>query len=120
MAKAVSPFAERLRTLREAAGLSQYALAKRSGLSKQSLSKLEMGESEPTWETVQKLALVLGADCREFTYPAMTVPGEAAGELRLRGRPPKATPAPPPAGNLEEEAAAGQRKARPARGRKGK
>jgi transcriptional regulator with XRE-family HTH domain len=67
-------FAECLRQLREAADLTQYALAKRTGLSKQALSRLEMGEREPTWTTVQKLALALGVDCRQFVDPTLTLP----------------------------------------------
>jgi transcriptional regulator with XRE-family HTH domain len=62
-------FAERLRNLRESAGLSQYALAKRAGLSKQGMSRLEMGEREPTWITVQRIAAALGVSCEAFTDP---------------------------------------------------
>ena len=39
-------FAARLTELREEAGLSQYALAQKSGVSKQALSRLEKGELE--------------------------------------------------------------------------
>jgi transcriptional regulator with XRE-family HTH domain len=85
-------FADRLRGLREAAGLSQYALAKKSGLSKQALSNLEAGNREPTWQTVQLLATALGADCTAFADPGL-VPPEAA-PARPRGRPRKAAPGP--------------------------
>lgn len=95
-------FAGRLRELREAAELSQYALARRSGVSKQMLSKLELGEREPSWVTVQKLAAALGVDCTEFNDPGLTVPGGAGAEptepARPRGRPRKSPePAPPAA-----------------------
>jgi len=83
-------FAERLQALREGRGLSQYALAKQAGLSKQSLSRLERGERQPTWETVQLLALALGVDCREFTDTGLTVPGEQPPGKP--GRPRKAEP----------------------------
>jgi transcriptional regulator with XRE-family HTH domain len=107
-------FAGRLKDLREGAGLSQYALAKRSGLSKQALSNLELGAREPTWETVQRLALALGVDCRAFVDPGLTLPPErpATG----RGRPPKhkaesaprpGQPAPPPAEDLEGQGEVG-------------
>jgi transcriptional regulator with XRE-family HTH domain len=83
-----SPFGSTLARLREAAGLSQYALAKRSGLSKQALSNLEMGAREPSWLTVQRLALALGVDCRKFTDPDLALP--APEEPRPVGRPRKA------------------------------
>jgi transcriptional regulator with XRE-family HTH domain len=74
MADRPSTFADRLRRLREAAGLSQYALAKLSGLSKQSLSRLELGMREPAWDTVQRLALALGVDYAAFADPNLTLP----------------------------------------------
>ena len=80
-------FADRLKSLREAAGLSQYALAQRSGLTKQALSRLELGENEPTWATVQLIAAALGVDCREFVDPGLKPP--APEPPRPRGRPRK-------------------------------
>lgn len=71
----MSAFATKLKQLREQAGLSMYALAKQSGVSKQALSRLELGINEPAWETVQRLALALGVDCRSFTDPGIQVPG---------------------------------------------
>lgn len=59
-------FGERLKELREAAGLTVYALAKKSKISKQALAKLEKGESEPTWSTVQKLSRALGVPVGAF------------------------------------------------------
>lgn len=59
-------FADRLRSLREAAGISQYRLAQLSGLTKQTLSRLELGESKPSWETVQALARALAVDVTVF------------------------------------------------------
>lgn len=61
-----SEFAVRLRKLRADAGMSQYALAKASGVSKQAVSQLESGDSEPTWATVQKLARALGVSVADF------------------------------------------------------
>ena len=67
MAKAAKKgFAAKLRSAREAAGVSQYELAKRSRVSKQSISALELGERKPSWETVQKLAAGLGISCEEL------------------------------------------------------
>jgi transcriptional regulator with XRE-family HTH domain len=81
-------FADCLRSLRMAAGMSQYALAKRSGLSKQALSNLELGAREPTWATVQRLAAALGVTCQQFEDPALSVPMEET-PARGRGRPRK-------------------------------
>ncbi len=76
-------FADRLRSLRERAGISQYRLAKRSGVSKHMVSRLELGTTQPSWETVQRLAKALGVDCRSFVDPDLTMP---VGETAIRGR----------------------------------
>jgi transcriptional regulator with XRE-family HTH domain len=91
MAERPRSFSERLRSLREAAGLSQYALAKRAGLSKQALSRLESEAREPNWVTVQRLAAALGQSCEAFADP------DIASDVQIepprpRGRPPKARP----------------------------
>jgi transcriptional regulator with XRE-family HTH domain len=59
-------FAQRLRELREAANLSQSDLARRSGVSRPTLSKLEGGEQEPTWEMVSRLAGALSVKVTVF------------------------------------------------------
>ena len=82
-----SSFAEKLRAIRERKGVSQYALAKRSGLSKQALSRLEAGAREPSWNTVQRLAAALGADCRDFMDAGLELPD--VEEPRPKGRPRK-------------------------------
>src|SRR5262249_35710852 len=84
-----SAFAGKLQGLREAAGLSQYALAKRSGLSKQALSQLELGQREPSWVTVQALAGALGVSCDEFIDLSIYNRKDAQGPPRPRGRPRK-------------------------------
>jgi transcriptional regulator with XRE-family HTH domain len=80
-------FAGRLRELRETAGLTTYALAKKCGLTKQALYRLEQGDSEPTWQTVQLLAAALGVDCRSFIDPDLQPPPQEPA--RPRGRPRK-------------------------------
>jgi DNA-binding XRE family transcriptional regulator len=80
-------FAGKLQQLRAAAGLSQYELAKRAGVTRQTLSRLEMGDSEPSWTTVQMLALALGVDCTALADPNLQAP--AAEPPRPRGRPRK-------------------------------
>jgi transcriptional regulator with XRE-family HTH domain len=69
-------FAEKLKVLRESAGLSQYALAKRAGLSKQGLSKLELGQRKPAWTTVLALAKALGVSCEAFADAEVSVSAE--------------------------------------------
>ena len=49
-----------LRRVRTAAGLTQTALAKRSGIHRSYVSGLEAGERNPTAVTLQRLAKVLG------------------------------------------------------------
>jgi transcriptional regulator with XRE-family HTH domain len=85
-----SGFAERLQLLRERAALSQYALARRAGLSKQALSRLEKGDREPSWDTVQRIAAALGVDCTAFADPNLEMP--PVEPARPRGRPPRAAP----------------------------
>jgi transcriptional regulator with XRE-family HTH domain len=81
-------FADRLRSLRENAGLTPYALAKKSGLTKQAVYRLEAGTRDPAWETVQRLALALHVSCETFVDPALTLP--ANEPARPPGRPRKA------------------------------
>ena len=59
-------FAERLKELREKAGFSQAELAKRAGMHLFGVAKLEQGQREPTWATVQALAEALGVECTAF------------------------------------------------------
>jgi transcriptional regulator with XRE-family HTH domain len=81
-------FAGRLQELREAKGLSQYELARRTGLSKQTLSKLEMGDRDPSWTTVRLLAHVLGVSVTAFEAGELPLP-EPKPPAR-RGRPRRA------------------------------
>jgi transcriptional regulator with XRE-family HTH domain len=74
MAARSTHFAGVLRRLREGAGLTLSALARKSGVTKQALSKLERGMNGATWDTVQRLALALGVDYLAFADPAVTVP----------------------------------------------
>lgn len=82
-------FAARLTQLRGSAGLSQYELARRAGLTRQTLSRLEMGQSVPTWPTVQLLAAALGVDCTAFASPSLQAPNAEEPAPRPRGRPKK-------------------------------
>ncbi len=80
-------FAERLRQLREAAGLTQPQLAERAGMNRFGIAKLEQGVREPTWSTVQALARALGTSSQAFEGTAET--SSEAAPKRPRGRPRK-------------------------------
>lgn len=56
----------RLKRLRTSQGLSQYALAKKAGVSRDYLRTLEAGESDPTVGMLQKLARALGVSVVEL------------------------------------------------------
>lgn len=77
MKKASTGFAQRLKELREAAGMTQQALADKAGLHRFGLAKLEQGVAEPHWPTVLAIAKALGVT------PAAFVP---AGWPRHRGK----------------------------------
>jgi transcriptional regulator with XRE-family HTH domain len=59
-------FGERLRELREQAGLSQEALARAAGISTSTVSKMEQRTIDPSWSTVRALARALGVRCEAF------------------------------------------------------
>jgi transcriptional regulator with XRE-family HTH domain len=84
-------FAQRLRALREAAGLTQQQLAERAGLYPFSVAKLEQGVQEPTWPTVLDLARALGVNCLAFVAEGDSPPPPKRGP----GRPRKAEAASP-------------------------
>ena len=64
---------ENIRRLRRAAGLSQEELAGRLGVSRQSVSLWEQGETNPTVENIYAMAEVLGVSFDEL----MAAPSEA-------------------------------------------
>ena len=81
-------FGERLKRLRETAGLTQTELAAAVGKSTITISRLERGVQEPTWPLVLELCRPLGVNCLAFTDADGTPPGDGdAG--------PAPVPAPP-------------------------
>jgi transcriptional regulator with XRE-family HTH domain len=58
-----------LARIRTAKGLTQEALAERSGFSQQYLSGLERGRRNPTVVTLYELAQALGVDYRDLLQP---------------------------------------------------
>ena len=55
-----------LKRLRTAKKLSRYALAKRAGISRVYVTKLETGRSDPTIGMLQRLARALGVPMAEL------------------------------------------------------
>jgi transcriptional regulator with XRE-family HTH domain len=55
-----------IRTLRKERGLSQETLAERAGLHRNSISLIERGESQPTVDTLFRLANGLGISAVEL------------------------------------------------------
>jgi transcriptional regulator with XRE-family HTH domain len=78
------PFNERLKELREKVGMTQEGLARASGLSVSSISKLEQRGIDPSWSTVRALAAALGVDCRAFEIEDASGPESQARKLPVR------------------------------------
>jgi transcriptional regulator with XRE-family HTH domain len=92
-------FGQVVRQLRQERGLSVYALAQRTGLSDQAIHDLESADRQPSLDTLRRMAAALGVtlDWINERLPPVQLPEPKTG--RPRGRPPKAAPAPPPAGD---------------------
>ncbi|HEU5433927.1 MAG TPA: helix-turn-helix domain-containing protein, partial [Thermomicrobiales bacterium] len=92
-----SGFGELLRRGREAAGLSQEALAERSGLSARGISDLERGlRRQPQLETVRLLADALQLDAADRAAFLTAARASAAGSVAAaRDTAPSALPVPP-------------------------
>jgi len=60
---------EVFRHAREQRRLSQRELAVRAGLSSSFITRLERDLTNPTWQTIEKLAAVLGAEPRLRLVP---------------------------------------------------
>jgi transcriptional regulator with XRE-family HTH domain len=108
---------DRIRELREGAGLGREQLAAAAGVSVRAVVQWELGEREPGWFNMLALAEALGVDCTAFTRaPAERTP---AGP----GRPRKAPTMPPtpkrprgrPRKDRAERAAPKRPRARPSR-----
>src|SRR4051812_43828523 len=79
-------FGERLRQLREAAGMSQQELADLAGCNKFTVAKMEAGRQEPAWPLVLALCKSLGVSVSTFEEAA-AAPQPEAPQPRPRGRP---------------------------------
>jgi transcriptional regulator with XRE-family HTH domain len=79
-----------MKARREELELSLYAMAKRTGLSAEGLGKVERGQREPTWSTVQLVSEVLGLTPNDFRNPAVMLKEYTPSQP---GRPRKPSPA---------------------------
>lgn len=59
-------FGQRLRELREAAGLSQSALGEAAGMTYQNVARFERGLRSPSWESLLRLASALNVGLDAF------------------------------------------------------
>jgi transcriptional regulator with XRE-family HTH domain len=57
---------ERLKELREKAGLTQTELAEKVGVKRDAVARWEAGAREPGWSNVVALAEALGVTCQAF------------------------------------------------------
>ena len=55
-----------VRELRRKRGATQEALARDAGLTTATLSLIERGEANPTWDTLKKIAVALGVSMGEL------------------------------------------------------
>jgi transcriptional regulator with XRE-family HTH domain len=64
------PFGAALRRVRRAAGLSQEQLGLESGVQRNFISLIELGQNQPTISTISKLARALGMRASELVAEA--------------------------------------------------
>ena len=79
-------FKDRLKMLREAAGLTQEGLARAAGLSTSGVAKLERLPMGPSWDTAVKLADALGVSLDAFRDEAEGRPEAAADPKPSRAK----------------------------------
>jgi transcriptional regulator with XRE-family HTH domain len=77
----------RIRELREQAGLSREQLGAAAGLSARAVQQWELGDREPGWFNMVALADALGVSCEAFRQESGPAPEPQ------RGRPRKVPPA---------------------------
>ncbi|HVQ60363.1 MAG TPA: helix-turn-helix transcriptional regulator [Solirubrobacterales bacterium] len=76
-----------LRELREGKGLSQEAVARRTGMHLTGINRLENGRTNPTWGSIKRVAAALGVSVAEVANRAEAVEGTKEKAPR-RGGPP--------------------------------
>ena len=96
----------RIRELREGAGLGREQMAEAAGVSVRAVVQWELGEREPGWFNVLALCQALGVDCTAFGKPPAERPPAGPGRPR-KGRTEE---------QAEEPAAAKRPRGRPRKG----
>jgi transcriptional regulator with XRE-family HTH domain len=79
-------FGARLKELRQAAGLTQEALARNTGISTSTVAKIEHRDIDPAWSTVVRLAKGLGVNVAAFVEDNGDAAAEAKPAKRKRGK----------------------------------
>jgi transcriptional regulator with XRE-family HTH domain len=82
---------ERIRELREGAGLTREQMAAAAAVSVRAVVQWELGEREPGWFNILALAEALGTDCTAFTRAPAERPAAGPGRPRKE---PAAAPVP--------------------------
>jgi transcriptional regulator with XRE-family HTH domain len=88
---AMNDFATHLRQLRESRGMSQYRVAKLSGISREGVSRLEEPNADPKLSTLFKLAEALGLAPQEL-IPAVVNPDRPVHTGTIKSAPKKGKP----------------------------
>jgi transcriptional regulator with XRE-family HTH domain len=57
---------EKLRTIRKKNGLTQAELARRVGVSRSYINKIENGEAKPSLALLERIASILGVSMKDF------------------------------------------------------
>jgi transcriptional regulator with XRE-family HTH domain len=78
-------FGERLKALREQAGLTQEKLARAADVSLMTVSRLERKGLDPNWSTVVALARALGVSVAVFDNGDAPVPKKETGKGKKGG-----------------------------------
>ncbi len=94
-------FGTTLQELRQAAGMSQTELARRSETPIDTLRKWEQGRTLPSIDAASRLAKALGVSLDRLAADDASQGRAESATRGIRGRPPKAGPAMPLAADLE-------------------
>ena len=88
-------FPERLRALRDSAGLSEAKLAEASGVSFAAVHEYGTGRRKPSFAAVVKIARALGVSCEAFADCEDVIGEEPAAPARKGGKDREKPEAPP-------------------------
>ena len=79
----IKTFGDNLKKLRTDAGLTQETLAKRSGMTKQSISRYEKSDREPNIRTAKKIADALGVPLASLAPNSIELTPENDPDFKL-------------------------------------